>query len=145
MLEAVREEDGAICAFCKVLRDRTDVRTQVDALQNRLAFAEEEGPRRMEFLASLGHELRNMLAPLQNAALALGRSTDESIRSKSLQLLERQLASMATPYSTTSGEQSAEVASHPRLRIAPVVIQEALELRRTACAPRSSKNARRWS
>ncbi len=127
VLEAVREEDGAICAFCKVLRDRTDVRTQVDALQNRLAFAEEEGARRAEFLASLGHELRNMLAPLQNAALALARSADDSIRSKSLQLLERQLASMSTLLDDLA-EQSAAVASRPRLRLAPVVVQEALEL-----------------
>ena len=127
VLEAVREEGGAICAFCKVLRDRTDVRTQVDALQNRLFAAQEEGTRRAEFLASLGHELRNMLGPLQNAALALARSTDESIRSKSLQLLERQLASMSTLLDDV-GEQSAAAVSRPRLRLAPLVAQEALEL-----------------
>lgn len=127
VLEAVRGEDGAVCAFCKVLRDRTDVRTQVDALQNRLAFAEEEGARRAEFLASLGHELRNMLGPLQNAALALARTTDDSIRSKSLQLLERQLASMATVLDDL-GEQTAAIAARPRLRFAPIVVQEALEL-----------------
>ena len=127
VLEAVREEDGAICAFCKVLRDRTDVRTQVDALQNRLALAEEEGARRTESLALVGHELRNMLGPLQNAAQALARSMDDSIRSKSLQLLDRQLASMATLLDDL-GEQWAAAASRPRLRLAPVVVQEALEL-----------------
>jgi len=127
VLEAVREEDGAVCAFCKVLRDRTDVRTQVDALQNRLALAEEEGARRTESLALVGHELRNMLGTLQNAALALARSMDDSIRSKSLQLLDRQLASMATLLDDL-GEQWAAAASRPRLRLAPVVVQEALEL-----------------
>lgn len=127
VLEAVRDEDGAVCAFCKVLRDRTDVRTQVDALQNRLALAEEEGARRTESLALVGHELRNMLGPLQNAALALARSMDDSIRSKSLQLLDRQLASMATLLDDL-GEQWAAAASRPRLRLAPVVVQEALEL-----------------
>jgi two-component system CheB/CheR fusion protein len=127
LLEAVREEDGSVCAYCKVLRDRTDVRTQVDALQNRLAFAEEEGARRSEFLVSLGHELRNMLAPLQNATLALSGSPDESIRSKSLQLLKRQLTSMAALLDDL-GEQSAAAASRPRLRLSPLIVQEALEV-----------------
>jgi PAS domain S-box-containing protein len=127
VLEAVRDEDGALCAFCKVLRDRTDVRTQVDALQNRLTVAQEEGARRTESLALMEHELRNMLGPLQNAALALGLSPDESARSKSLQLLGRQIASMATLLDDL-GEQAAVAASRPRLRLAPVVVQEALEL-----------------
>jgi PAS domain S-box-containing protein len=127
LLEVVREEDGSVCAYCKVLRDRTDVRTQVTALQNRLAFAEEEGARRAEFLASLGHELRNLLGPLQNATTTLLRSTDESIRSRSAQLLQRQLDSMSSLLDDLD-EKATAIASGPRLRLAPVLVQEALEL-----------------
>ncbi|KQV49483.1 hypothetical protein ASC95_17975 [Pelomonas sp. Root1217] len=48
-----------------------------------------------EFLATLGHELRNPLAPMVNAvALMQTRASDPQIASKSLQILERQLKHM---------------------------------------------------
>ena len=127
LLEVVRNPDGSVCAYCKVLRDRTDVRTQVDALQNRLAFQEEEGARRKESLVSLAHELRNLLAPLQNATLAIASTSDPTIRSKSVQLLQRQLASMASLLDDLT-ESSAAAATQPRLQNEPVVVQEALQL-----------------
>ncbi len=127
LLEAVKGPDGSVHAYCKVLRDRTDVRTQVESLQNRLAFREEEGDRSSKFLISLGHELRNMLGPLQNASHAIAATTDEAVRTKSVQLLQRQLASM-TALLDDLAAQSAATLAQPRLRTEPLAVQEALDL-----------------
>ena len=57
---AVRDEAGALTGFTKVMRDRTDRKRAEEALQ----VADR---RKDEFLAMLGHELRNPLAPIRNA------------------------------------------------------------------------------
>ena len=55
----LRGADGALRGFAKVTRDLTE-RKQVEAL-------EEAGRQTRQFLAMLGHELRNPLAPIRNA------------------------------------------------------------------------------
>ena len=127
LLEVVLNEDGSVWGYCKVLRDRTDLRTQLDSLQNRLAAGEEEGTRRKEFFASLGHEMRNVLSSMQNATTVISASTNEATRSKAAQVLERQLISVGRLLDDLDG--SLEAAdSRPRLRLGPLVLQEALEL-----------------
>jgi PAS domain S-box-containing protein len=57
---AVRDDNGELLGFTKVMRDVTD--------QKRAEVAMREADRRKdEFLAMLGHELRNPLAPIRNA------------------------------------------------------------------------------
>jgi PAS domain S-box-containing protein len=126
LLEAVREPDGAVSAYCKVLRDRTDVRVQVDALQNRLAVREKEDAQRSRSLISIGHELRNCLGSLRNASSVISTSTDEARKAKSFALLQRQLSSIETLLEDL--EASAVAVAHSQLRIQEVVVQEALEM-----------------
>jgi two-component system CheB/CheR fusion protein len=95
VLEAVHDRSGSIVALCKVLRDRTDVRSQLDTFQNRLAAKDEELSRRIHALISVGHELRNLLAPMKNAAAVLARSNDPTVKVRSVDVLHRQLAAMA--------------------------------------------------
>ncbi len=57
---AVRDETGSLLGFTKIMRDATDHKRFEEALKN-------ADRRKDEFLAMLGHELRNPLAPIRNA------------------------------------------------------------------------------
>ena len=67
LLHALRGDGGKLLGFGKVLRNRTDLREQVDALRAVGADLQGEVRRKDVFLATLAHELRNPLAPLSNA------------------------------------------------------------------------------
>jgi PAS domain S-box-containing protein len=57
---AVRDDGGRLLGFTKVMRDGTDRKRAEESLR-------EADRRKDEFLAMLGHELRNPLAPIRNA------------------------------------------------------------------------------
>ncbi|AGU47894.1 putative two component transcriptional regulator, sensor histidine kinase, PAS/PAC domain-containing [Variovorax paradoxus B4] len=70
VITALHDASGRHRGFAKVTRDLTE-RRRVTAL-------EDEGRRVTNFLAMLGHELRNPLAPISNALELLKRETSES-------------------------------------------------------------------
>jgi PAS domain S-box-containing protein len=67
----VRAEDGALLGFGKILRDRTDLKEQEQALRSRARDLAVADDRKNVFLATLAHELRNLLAPLANSGQVL--------------------------------------------------------------------------
>jgi PAS domain S-box-containing protein len=67
-VQAIRSQSGDIVGFIKLMRDRTDLRTHIDHLENQLLMREGAIERTHGFLRTLGHELRNPLAPLRTAA-----------------------------------------------------------------------------
>jgi two-component system CheB/CheR fusion protein len=81
---ALRDEAGAVVGFGRVLRDRTDVKAQVDALANTAA-------RQAVFLATLAHELRNPLAPIGNAAEIIRQTSTAGTHEAPLGMIERQV------------------------------------------------------
>ena len=90
-LSALHDEDGRLIGFAKVMRDRTDVRTQTETLERRVGELAKSDAARKLFLATLGHELRNPLAALQNAARLLRESADgDPLRA--LDVMSRQLS-----------------------------------------------------
>jgi PAS domain S-box-containing protein len=138
LLEVVRKPDGAVAAFCKVLRDRTDVRTQLEALHNRVAALSEQHTRRTHFLIALGHELRNPMAPLVASVAALKRSDDPEVKRRCCATLERQLAVLTRLLDDLS------VATHAalgkaRLETEPLNLQEALEYAAAGIAPTAAQ------
>ena len=66
IITALRDGHGKHIGFAKVTRDLSDKR--------RISSLEDEGRRIATFLAMLGHELRNPLAPIASPA-ARSRST----------------------------------------------------------------------
>jgi PAS domain S-box-containing protein len=70
---AVRNPDGAIEGFAKILRDLSERKRLDEALQFRAEQLIESDRRKDAFLAMLGHELRNPLAPIRNAAEVVRR------------------------------------------------------------------------
>jgi PAS domain S-box-containing protein len=88
VISAVRDSSGALVGFSKVTRDLTDRRRAEDERAGRLA-AERANRAKDEFLAILGHELRNPLAPISTALQLLKLRGGPP--SRELQVIERQL------------------------------------------------------
>ena len=65
-ITALRNPEGHLVGYAKVTQDLT-ARRAADAERIRLAQAEEAERRNQEFLAIMGHELRNPLAPMVTA------------------------------------------------------------------------------
>src|ERR1044071_3497215 len=63
VISAIRDDGGKLVGFSKVTRDLTDRKQAEQERAARLA-AEEASRTKDQFLAMLGHELRNPLAPI---------------------------------------------------------------------------------
>jgi PAS domain S-box-containing protein len=84
VITAVHDEQGRHRGFAKVTRDMSEVR--------RVMALEDEGRKMTTFLAMLGHELRNPLAPISNAALLLERgSAESSVAQQTSGIIRRQV------------------------------------------------------
>jgi hypothetical protein len=92
VITALRDPSGALFGFAKVTRDLTD-RMLAENARIELVRREEADRRKDEFLAIMGHELRNPLAPLATAIQMIrlrgGRATE-----KEMGILDRQLRQM---------------------------------------------------
>jgi PAS domain S-box-containing protein len=91
-ITALRDPNGTLVGYAKVTRDLTE-RRRAEEERVRLAQADESERRNQEFLAIMGHELRNPLAPMVTALhrirLLRGRNCDREIA-----VLDRQLTQM---------------------------------------------------
>lgn len=87
VITALHDENGEHIGFAKVTRDLTD--------QRRTQALEDEGRRMTTFLAMLGHELRNPLAPIANAVsvMQLEHIESENMR-RCRDIIARQLAQL---------------------------------------------------
>lgn len=88
---AVRRADGSIRAYVKTMRDRTDLRAQMARLEEgveRLATGRE---RTHDYLRTLGHEIRNTLAPLQNALHIIRRTAEDPRSTAATRVADNQL------------------------------------------------------
>jgi PAS domain S-box-containing protein len=83
VITAVHDAERRLRGFAKVTRDLSQ-RRQVEALQD-------EGRRMDEFLAMLGHELRNPLAPIRNAVAVLGAGDPEVTLTWAREVIDRQV------------------------------------------------------
>ncbi|MGE5183537.1 MAG: ATP-binding protein [Acidobacteriota bacterium] len=87
VISAVRDSRGELVGFSKVTRDLTERRRGEDERAARLA-AEQANRAKDAFLAVLGHELRNPLAPMVTAVQRMKLRGGDS---KELGVIERQL------------------------------------------------------
>lgn len=87
VISAVYDTQGRHIGFAKVTRDLTE--------RQRIETLEDEGRRISTFLAMLGHELRNPLAPMANAVALLKMDTSASDTSRmAADVMDRQLRQM---------------------------------------------------
>lgn len=92
---ALHDENGELLGFMKVMRDQTDRKRLEDELRKIAADLSEADRRKTEFLATLGHELRNPLAPIRTGleVMRLARDEPETIEEVRL-TMERQTHQM---------------------------------------------------
>jgi PAS domain S-box-containing protein len=89
VITAIRDQAGTLVGFAKITRDLTDRKRSEDERAARLA-AEQANRTKDEFLATLGHELRNPLAPIVTALQLTKLHTDRH-PTRELQVIERQV------------------------------------------------------
>jgi PAS domain S-box-containing protein len=89
VISAARNEHGELVGFSKVTRDLTERKRAEEERAARLA-AEQANRVKDQFLAVLGHELRNPLAPIVTALQLMKLRGDRSTL-KEQQVIERQL------------------------------------------------------
>ena len=92
---ALRDEEGRLRGFAKVLRDRTEPKRLQEALHQRAEELAQEARQKDDFLAVLAHELRNPLAPIRNAlqVIRMG-SHDPPLVEQMRAMAERQVGHM---------------------------------------------------
>jgi len=87
-ISPVRDRGGQVVGASKVARDVSERRRMEEKLRD-------ADRRKDEFIAMLGHELRNPLAPIRNVAAVLRRTTAGNSASQELcMMLERQVQQM---------------------------------------------------
>ena len=126
ILEPVFSDGGELQGYCKLVRDRSDVRTQIDSLQYVLERRDAEIAARNTDMARWGHELRNTAGPILNALRMLQSSDDPAIKRHGLALLDRQVAVLKRLLDDMLPSGGGAIA--PELHRERVVIGEALEL-----------------
>ena len=91
ILVALRDENGNLLGFGKILRNRTDLREVIETMRNRVASLEGSSKRQDVFLSTLAHELANPLGPLVNAARIIRQAAPPSDEVEyALRVIERQ-------------------------------------------------------
>ncbi|NML17441.1 PAS domain-containing sensor histidine kinase [Azohydromonas caseinilytica] len=88
---AVRDEHGQPMGFVKMLLDRTDKRSYLEALENRLREQANTKAYKEVAVTTLAHELRNPLAPLSNAVQLIRLTPGAQNIELPLGIIERQL------------------------------------------------------
>jgi PAS domain S-box-containing protein len=90
-VDALKDEDGRLLGYVKVLRDRTDLRAQMELVENQLDALKRSQERTRVFLSTLGHELRNPLAPMRNAGHIIRRLSTDPRTVTALDIIDRQV------------------------------------------------------
>ena len=91
-LFALRDAAGTVVAFAKMLRNRTDLKEQLETLRGRVEGLEATGRRKDEFISTLSHELRAPLMPIATAVglIRMYAANDEST-TQAVKVIERQM------------------------------------------------------
>ncbi|HEV7913859.1 MAG TPA: PAS domain-containing sensor histidine kinase [Albitalea sp.] len=126
ILSPIRDAGGQLLGFCKVVRDRTDVRTQLDAHQHRIAADADDKARRTQFMLRLGHELRNPLGAIRNATYLVQRMGNDAV-ARPCEVLTRQVDLLVRLLDDLAEATRAD-AHISRIQPQAVVLQDAVRL-----------------
>ena len=90
-VQCLRAADGSVAGFAKLLRDRTDVRAQIETLRNRAELLADEDRRKLLLFGTLAHELRTPFAAIASAVELVERAYPDDQRLEfAVQVLKRQ-------------------------------------------------------
>lgn len=125
VLQAIRGDEGQVLALCKIVRDRTDVRTQLVALQNQVAARNQQLDERNRLITSIAHEMRNPMMPIFSAVALMQKPIEEGLRERGLEVVERQFGILKKLIDDLNQVARAEYVV-PSITADPLVVQEAL-------------------
>lgn len=121
---AVNAEDGTLLGYAKVTRDRTDLKTQLVTLQNRVLSHQQAEHRRSAFDQTLAHEQANALHAIAAAAQVLSLTTTE--RPQAVEIIQRQVKTLERLIGDLKGGVPLEQSGVALLSRQPVEVQEIL-------------------
>jgi two-component system CheB/CheR fusion protein len=143
ILIALRDQNRNLVGFGKILRNRTDLREQLEALRNQVQALTAANQRKDNFLATFSHELRNPLAAICTAVELISRTASRNAHLEgSLKLIEEQLdfvRRMLDDLLDVTRISTGKV----RLNIGPVVLQEIIEKAVDSARPRVEERRQR--
>ena len=143
ILIALRDHNRNLVGFGKVLRNRTDLREQLEALRNQVQALTAANQRKDNFLATFSHELRNPLASICTTVELIRRTASGNANlQRSVKLIEEQLdfvRRMLDDLLDVTRISTGKV----RLNVRPVVLQEIIEKAVEAARPRVEERYQR--
>lgn len=90
-VQCLRAASGEVGGFAKLLRDRTDVRGQIETLRNRAELLADEDRRKVLLFGTLAHELRTPFGAMRNAIDLIEHAYPNDAKlAYALQILARQ-------------------------------------------------------
>jgi two-component system CheB/CheR fusion protein len=136
VLQAIRDADGTLLGFGKVLRNRTDVKGQIEHLENEVNSLHRGEERKNSFISTLSHELRNFLAAISNAAQLLSATSSQGSEETRLavSIIGRQVDAMARLVDDLL-DMTRVSAGKVKLQLSEVSLLEILHAAVDACRP----------
>jgi two-component system CheB/CheR fusion protein len=142
-LTALKDEQGAVVGFAKIIRNRTDQKSQLETIESRVAYLEQAEQRKNAFISTLAHELRNPLSALTGAADLLRECEQESedmglvvgIVRRQTEFMTQMVNDLMKVARTAAGK----VELHKEPVILQKIIQHAVETCRSAIDRRGQK------
>jgi signal transduction histidine kinase len=122
----LKDEGRRVVGFAKIARDRTDLKQQLDSLTRRVQTLSAADEERSHFLKTLGHELRNPLAPLMTSTALLKRYATSAAAQGPLATIDRQIA-VIKRLADDLTELTRMGAGKLSLQLEPVHVQELLQ------------------
>lgn len=130
----ILDDRGDTCAFVKLLRDRTDIRAQLDTLRNRLGAVDRAESHRNVFLATLAHELRNPLFAISASTRILEKTSTSQPDANSVAVIGRQLGFISKLIGDLADVARA-AEGKPRLDMQDVDLRTIVDRALETCAP----------
>jgi PAS domain S-box-containing protein len=88
---AIKDDAGSLLGYVKVMRDKTDQRSRVELVENQFDALKASHERTQRFLSTLGHEIRNPLAPMTTACHILSRLSGDRRAEKAVEVISQQV------------------------------------------------------
>jgi PAS domain S-box-containing protein len=93
-VDAIRDDAGKVLGFVKVARDRTDMHSWTEGLEHDRERLHAAHQRTLQFLRTLGHEMRNPMAPLQNSAFILQKLHSDEKTARVVGIIQSQVGAL---------------------------------------------------
>jgi PAS domain S-box-containing protein len=93
-VDAVRDGQEQLVGYVKVARDRTDLHAWTEGMEHERERLHAAHQRTLQFLRTLGHEMRNPMAPLQNSAFILQRLHSDEKTARVVTIIQSQVGAL---------------------------------------------------